>query len=39
MAWGVDWLCRHGKDLDTALHVDWEDLIRRLEEMALEISE
>lgn len=39
MAWGIDWLCRHGKGVDVALQADWETLIRRLEEMARDGSE
>ncbi len=39
MDWGIDGLCRHGKALDTALQVDWEMLIRRLDKIATEKSE
>ena len=36
IAWGVDWICRYGKDLDAALQADWETLIDRLEQFARE---
>lgn len=36
VAWGIDFFRLCGKDLDAALQADWETLIDRLEQLALE---